>query len=89
MFPYPALLGAQRNPFSSRKRVSGCPPHGAAAAEDGSGSNNMRIRDSRLARIQTAPTGIPSALPKSGDFGYELPRLSATGTNLFLLGKRG
>jgi len=52
MFPYPALLDASRNPFSSRKRVSGRLLPAEQAAEDGGLSGHMRILDTRLTKIQ-------------------------------------
>ncbi|MBM4051107.1 MAG: hypothetical protein FJ279_38910 [Planctomycetes bacterium] len=49
---YWPLLHARRNPFSSRKRVSGRPLPAEQAAEDGGLSGHMRILDTRLARIR-------------------------------------
>jgi len=69
MFPYPALLDASRNPFSSRKRVSGRLLPAEQAAEDGGLSGHMRILDTRLARIRQV--SARHAGLKSGDFSYD------------------
>jgi len=45
---YWPLLDARRNPFSSRKRVSGRLLPAEQAAEDGSLSGRMRILDTGL-----------------------------------------
>jgi len=49
---YWPLLDARRNPFSSRKRVSGRLLPAEQATEDGGLSGHMRILDTRLWRIR-------------------------------------
>jgi len=59
---YWPLPDARRNPFSSRKRVSGRLLPGKQAAKHGGLSGHMRILDTRLARIQTPPPGFLGSL---------------------------
>ncbi|MBM4049553.1 MAG: hypothetical protein FJ279_31040 [Planctomycetes bacterium] len=58
---YWPLPNSRRNPFSSRKRVSGRLVPAKQAAEDGGLSGHMRILDIRYARIRVAIAPQPDA----------------------------